>query len=245
MPSYFLKEGHLMKYILLDKDGTLLDFHTTWVPFAKQMASDFAKEQAFGDREEELLRDLGYIDGVVQPNSVLAAGSDDDFQAVFKKYGDFEAVSEWMSNYYYEHIEELMQNVQMVEGTRDTVIALHNMGYKVVICTNDGRKSTKIFVEKFGLEDYVFDLICGDDTEFSKPHSGMLKPFMETHDAKIHEMIMVGDNSTDTLLGEDLGLKTIGVLSGTGHKESLLGASDVIKSINDMIVDGKFIYHNE
>lgn len=231
-----------MKYILFDKDGTLIHFHDTWIPFSLGMVRDFVKSFNVEERHDELLYDLGYRDGAVAPNTALAAGSNHDFYRAFGKFGDVEVIKNWVKDYYQQHITETMQDIKIIEGAKDVLKTTKALGYKNVVCTNDSRRSAKLFIDRFELNDYIDDLVCGDDTPYSKPDVRMLAPFMQRNNATFDQMIMIGDNSADTLLGQDEGLFTVGVLSGTGTHESLLGADKIINDVNELIQDGKFIF---
>lgn len=234
-----------MKYILFDKDGTLIHFHETWIPFSINMVKNFVKAFNIRNHEEALLYDLGYRDGEVAPNTAFAAGATNDFYRAFGKYGDIKEIQPWVKNYYKEHIKDTMDDIKIIEGAKDVLKTTQALGYKNVICTNDGRRSTNMFIERFGLAEYIHDIVCGDDTAYSKPDTRMLEPFLERNNASFDEMIMIGDNTADTLLGKEHGLVTIGVLSGTGTKETLHGAKYIIEDVNALIKDGQFVYDDE
>lgn len=234
-----------MKYILFDKDGTLIHFHETWIPFSIKMVKNFVRAFNIEDQEESLLYDLGYRDGKVAPNSAFAAGSSDDFYNAFGKYGDVDVIEPWVRDYYQKHLADTMDDIKMIEGAEDVLKTTHALGYKNVVCTNDSRRSTKMFIERFQLKDYIHDIVCSDDTPYSKPDVRMLKPFLERNNASFNQMIMIGDNTADTLLGKEQGLVTVGVLSGTGTRESLHGAKYIIEDVNALIKDGQFVYDDE
>jgi beta-phosphoglucomutase-like phosphatase (HAD superfamily) len=50
---------------------------------------------------------------------------------------------------------------------------------------------------------------------------------------KSHEAIMVGDQPTDMQAGRAVGMRTVGVLSGAGNRDSLLaaGADEVVPDV--------------
>lgn len=234
-----------MKYILFDKDGTLIHFHDTWIPFSIGMVADFVKAFDIEERHNELLYDLGFRNGEVAPNTALAAGSNNDFYTAFSKYGDIEVIKNWVQDYYQTHITEAMQEIKIIEGAKNVLQTTHALGYKNVVCTNDSRRSAKMFIDRYDLNDYVDDLVCGDDTPYSKPDVRMLEPFMQRNNATFEQMIMIGDNTADTMLAKEEGLFTIGVLSGTGTEESLHGADHIINDVNDLIQDGKFRFDDK
>src|SRR4051812_17013453 len=61
--------------VLFDKDGTLFDFHRTWMPVYQALASQVAGGP--GERADRLL-ELGGLDpltGRIHPESILGAGT--------------------------------------------------------------------------------------------------------------------------------------------------------------------------
>lgn len=157
-----------MKYILFDKDGTLIHFHETWIPFSINMVKNFVKAFNIREHEEALLYDLGYRDGQVAPNTAFAAGSSNDFYHAFGKYGDVVEIQPWVKNYYEEHLTDTMDDIKIIEGAKDVLKTTQALGYKNVVCTNDSRRSTNMFIERFGLSEYIHDIVCGDDTAYSE-----------------------------------------------------------------------------
>ena len=231
-----------MKYILFDKDGTLIHYHDTWIPFSLGMVEDFVKAFNIESAQDELLYDLGYRNGAVQPNTALAAGSTHDFYRAFGKHGDIKVIENWVKDYYAQNITDAMQDIEIIEGAKEVLKKTRELGYKNVVCTNDSRRSAQMFIDKFDLEDYVDDLVCGDDTPYSKPDTRILEPFLQRNNTSFDKMIMIGDNTSDTQLGSEYGLFTVGVLSGTGTRESLHGANDIINDVTELISDGKFVF---
>ena len=136
----------------------------------------------------------------------------------------------------------LADDMVLIDGVETVLKHGLNNGYKNVIVTSDSRDSTLRFIEKFELQPYIFDVICGDDNDYHKPQFGFIKDFIDKHQYAIEDLVMVGDNAADTMLGYDEGLYTIGVLSGTGQLEHLTGADKIVDSIMDLYdTDGKFI----
>lgn len=230
----------MSRVILYDKDGTLLNFQKLWTPYAKKSIDAFVKRF---DREEiraELSQDLGYVDGEIQANSMIAAGTGSQIHQVFESYHP--GGGQWAKDFYEENLDTLFEDMALIEGAKDVLVKGHNKGYKNVIVTSDSRESTKKFIKKFKLSDYIYDIICGDDNDYKKPDYRVIESFVNNHDFELSDYIMIGDNEADTMLGYDQGLFTIGVLSGTCSQEHLKGADRIIDSVEDLYdQEGNFI----
>ncbi|WP_411842927.1 HAD family hydrolase [Salinicoccus sp. HZC-1] len=229
----------MTRVILFDKDGTLLNYQKIWTPYAKQVIQAFAEEFDRHDIKNQLAYELGLIDGEIAPNSILASGTGEMIQNHFEGYESGAAA--WMRKHYEDSLEEILESMELIEGSREVLEQLHDDGFKNVIVTSDSRASTEYFVKKFKLEPLIEDIVAGDDSSHHKPDFRMLEPLMERHGYTVSDMVMVGDNKSDTMLGLDEGLRTIGVLSGTCREQDLEGADIIIGSVRDLYENEEFI----
>lgn len=228
------------RILLYDKDGTLLNFHKLWTPYAKKCIDEFTEDFNVEDKKSEVAEKLGYVDGEIQANSTIASGTGSDIHKVFESFKA--GGGEWAKDFYESNLQMLADDMELIDGVETVLEHGLNNGYKNVIVTSDSRDSTLRFIEKFKLEPYVFDIICGDDNDYHKPEFGFIKDFIDKHQFDIDNLVMVGDNAADTLLGYDDGLYTIGVLTGTSQAEHLEGADRIVDSVQDLYdQDGKFI----
>ncbi|MBY8909410.1 HAD family hydrolase [Salinicoccus roseus] len=229
----------MTRVILFDKDGTLMDYHKVWTPYAKRSIEAFAQKFDRHDIKDELAHRLGLINGEIAPNSILASGTGETIQNYFERYQ--RGAGEWMKSFYEENLDSLRDSMEMIEGAEDVLHHLAADGYKNIIVTSDSRLSTEYFVRKFSLENVVHEVVAGDDSEFHKPDIRILNPLFKKYDYALDEMVMVGDNRADTMLGYEEGLRTIGVLSGTSRRQDMEGADIILDSVTEIIEDGRFI----
>ena len=67
-----------IKGILFDKDGTILDFNSTWIPAAKLIIRKLLEEYSHAqddDLEKALMNSIGIVDGRIMPDCVYASGT--------------------------------------------------------------------------------------------------------------------------------------------------------------------------
>ena len=62
----------LIKGILFDKDGTLIDFYEVWGKAAVKVAKRLCDARRMPERQRMLLREMGVADGRVDPDGALA-----------------------------------------------------------------------------------------------------------------------------------------------------------------------------
>ncbi|CAM4303484.1 HAD family hydrolase [Lacicoccus alkaliphilus] len=228
-----------MKAILFDKDGTLLNYEKVWTPFAIKSVEAFTEHFGLHPQKEDVARALGLENNKMLSDSVAASGTGADIHAVYEGFAA--GGGKWAQEFYEENLDFIAGHMELIDGSREVLTTLKSLDYKNVIVTSDSRKGAELFVSQLGLTELIDDIVAGDDTDYKKPDFRVVRPFLERHEYDVDDVVMIGDNNADTLLGEEEGLYTIGVLSGTSRREQLKGADLIVDSVTDLIRDGEFI----
>jgi phosphoglycolate phosphatase len=163
--------------ILLDKDGTLLDYWRTWVPINRSIAM----MAAGGDVRlaAELLRAGGHDPETdrLTPGTVLAAGSVDEIAEVFAG-----VLKERTPPCLPTHIERLFReggakHSVLIDGAADVVRALKARGAKMGVATNDSIGGLQASLAPHGLLGEFMFLAGCDSGLGAKPEPGMALAF--------------------------------------------------------------------
>lgn len=144
-------------------------------------------------------------------------------------------------NYFLENYDNFGGRSRVIDGAIDALKELRERGFKIIVAT--GRKSPSKVVEKelkqLGLIKYIDKIYTahGDKDigkDFSKKY--LLKKILRDFNERPENCIFVSDYTPDIVVGKELGIYTIGVLTGLMPKSILLnaGADMVIKSIKDI-----------
>ena len=101
-------------------------------------------------------------------------------------------------------------------------------GFKLGIASSDSEAAVWATARVFGIAD-LLDFVAGYDSGYgTKPDPGVLAAFCRHTGLSQREVAIIGDNTHDVGMGRAGGAgMTIGVLTGSGTRESLSALSDV------------------
>ncbi len=221
--------------ILFDKDGTLIDYHRTWIAINQ----DAALLAAGGDPElANRLLVMGGWNALTQrvaADSVLAAGT------------TFEIATLWSEHVGGTDVVELtaaidrifargMASAVPVTDLASLFAKLRGRGLMLGIASSDSAAAVEALVVRHKLTEYL-DFSAGYDSGFAaKPGAEMFSAFCDVVGCSPSEAAVVGDNYHDMAMAEagGAGLK-IAVLTGTGTRDELEPHADCcIESIEQV-----------
>ena len=235
--------------ILFDKDGTLIDFHSIWIPFAFELIRKQLSEYGFDSGYEQyLLEQMGLCpDGNIAPGSIYASGTLEDMaQLIYtclaerqneqgKELPDFHTFLRNIRSEAGSFITANKSKIRTIGNAGGTMAALRENGFILGISTSDCEENTRICLEETGLLKYFDYVGCPDGNKKPKPSGDILLDFCISNGMNSDEVAVVGDTSTDMIFAvqNHAGL-AIGVLSGVGDKNSLADADILLQDVNEL-----------
>lgn len=218
-----------IKAILFDKDGTLVDFQKTWFAIGDVMAL----KAADGDRKKAnaLLELAGYDFGNnrFKADSVFAAGTNAEIVQLWYPEADETERRTITARFNAITAEEGAAASVALPGSKDAIAALHGSGFRLGVATNDSTSGAEKTLLALGIAQ-MFDAAYGYDAVANpKPAPDAIHAFADLTGFKTSEIAMVGDNRHDLEMARAGGAGlVVGVLSGTGTRETLAPMADVI-----------------
>lgn len=177
-----------IRAILFDKDGTLIDFDRTWFT----VSWNLAQRTANGDEQRaRSLLDAGGYDWEAsrfRANSVIAAGTVEDIVQLWHPDIDEADIKAKINEFDTYTVAEGARSAVAIEGLRETLETLREMGYRLGIATNDSEAGAHATAKALGI-DHLFEVVIGYDTAARpKPYPDPLLYFAERSD--LHQALL-------------------------------------------------------
>ncbi|WP_251943398.1 HAD family hydrolase [Staphylococcus sp. Marseille-Q5304] len=225
-----------MEWILFDKDGTLIYFDRSWMKIGLQLVDDFMDEYRENINDvDRAYRQLGVIDGEIQPGTIMASGALDEMIKAFCEIAG-QDVTQWAQRRSQTLVDQRVPENILVEGITDTLDTLKKDGYRLGIVTSDFKVGVEQFLEATQLEHY-FDVVISTEADaVEKPNAEVLNPLFHHYDVAPQDVMIVGDTANDIQTGVNahLGL-SVAVLTGVGLEEEFTKADYVFETANEII----------
>ncbi len=234
---------HPVRGILFDKDGTLIDFNSAWIPAGLQVAERLCALANAPHRLGALLELAGYQQQQkrLAPGSMWACGT------------SRELLADWVRELGLQGGDTLLEESldYMTEVAKSHSVPVTDLGAlfselkarncKLGVATMDLEQAATAVLEGFGIRSQV-DFICGCDSGFGhKPDPGMVDAFCEACDLRPEEILVVGDTPHDLQMGRAAGVgAVVAVMSGVTQRDMLEPHADhvleTVAGLRDLIV---------
>lgn len=234
-----------IKGILLDKDGTLIEFEKTWHKVFQGIFDELEKDYGLSEAEISCLKKCsGFLEQGFEKESLIQYATVEEiirqWVEVLNKGEENASLGKKPRK---KALEELMERhskgpnakITPLDNTLETIHKFHREGYILGIATADSKESTLHNLRVLGVEEY-FQFIGSDDGYFrGKPDPHMGEEFCKRFQLKPEEVLYVGDSTTDMEFAENNGFHFIGIKSGHNEYQKFLNNNyPVIMNIGEI-----------
>jgi len=210
----------VIKGILFDKDGTLLEFHSTqhyiYATLLACLKDDYRVPQPL---VRQLSEALGHLPDRLAPDSLLQFSTNQQIaQALFDAYELYTKGRRWQQPFDANDLLELIEQLSLGEDVPyvalphvpETLSYLRRKDYKLGVATVDTYTATVAGLEKTGILEYFDYLGSGEDSR-PKPDTSLADGFCSQCGVLPSELLIVGDGENDLVFAENVGAHFIGI----------------------------------
>ena len=222
--------------ILFDKDGTLLDYHRSWMPVNRAAAlSATGGDEA---RAEDLLvlSGLDPESGRVRAGSPLAVWTTAEIAALWCEQLPGLAVDELTTRMDAIFVAGVVDHAQAVTDLPGLFRRLRDRGLSLGVATSDSHAGALASLGPFDVLE-LLDFVAGYDSGHGqKPGPGMVEAYCRATGLAPERVAVVGDNDHDLEMGRRAGAGlVIGVLTGTSTRDELQPLADrVLEDVTEL-----------
>ncbi|WP_068504904.1 HAD family hydrolase [Paenibacillus kribbensis] len=238
--------------ILLDKDGTLLDFIQLWGPWARSILDmmeqhlvlsgtgfTVEKDSVLGTIHDREGRVIGY-----DPSGPLAMGTVDESTGVLA-WQLYAAGVPWneavrlVRDFNKTAMADIRRHraAKVFPGLRTLLEQSRRAGVKLAVVTSDSTEAAQEHLEWMGLTSYFDEVIGHDRVTYGKPDPEMAEKACTLLGLPPSDVVVIGDSNGDMQMGKRAGVRlAIGFATEPERSAHLLDADMVIRAYEELEV---------
>ncbi len=238
-PPAGVRRAGPIRAVLLDKDGTLVDFRATWIPAFERAAHALCAERRLPPGEVARLLALGGYDagrGSWTPGALIACGTTRELAAAWAEAIPGADAASIEAGLEAAFDRDVRAAPVAVAGADAVLVRLRERGVALGVATMDTERAARDTLARLGIGE-LFDFVCGCDSGFGeKPGAGMVEAFSARVAVPVAELAVIGDTTHDCEMGARAGAAlVVGVLSGaSGHDVLAPLCHHVIDSVAEL-----------
>ncbi len=217
-------ETEMIKGMVFDKDGTLLEYESFWVKVAEIAIAELLERRSCGKKHlRELLDSIGAYDGIA---GLLCHGTYASIaQALSDKLAelcpDADKISVGEATEAFERATAGGEITPACKDIRGFFSELKNRGIVTALVTNDNLAMSRMCLRSLGILEYFDAIYTAEGEHPSKPHPYYMQRFCSEFSLSPCEAVMLGDTLTDMSFAKNSGAWGVGVAKKERDKQTL------------------------
>jgi len=210
----------MIRGILFDKDGTLLEFHSTqhyiYATLLARLKDDY---QVPDPLLQQLSERLGHLPDGLTPDSLIQFSTNQQIaQALFDTCQSYAEARGWRRPFDANDLLELIEQLSLGEDVPyvalphvpETLSYLRSKDYRLGVATVDTYTATVEGLKKTGILEY-FDYIGTGEDSRPKPDTSLADGFCSQCGILPSELLIVGDGENDMVFARNVGAHFVGI----------------------------------
>lgn len=191
----------MIKLVMFDIDGTIVDAY----------GSIYAALQT-------TLEEMGYPPTDFETAKRAVGHGIEFLLGSFVKAEDVQRAVE----IYAGHTDKILgSTVKFLPGAENLLKGLHEQGVKLAIASNRPHQFSTQILKILSAHDLFHEIVCADNVPRAKPEADMLHEILKRVKVPAEEALFVGDMTVDAQTGQNAGVRTIIVTTGSSTRAEI------------------------
>ncbi len=221
----------MIKAIVFDKDGTVLDYNSLWGPVTDAAVFTLLEKRGLPKEADAYLQTFGDDEGIrdLICHGTYQQAAENVNRRLTPHYPDFVPFStEEVEKAFADNIH-VGRVVPPCENVRGVFEALKAKGYFIGLVTNDSSAMAEYCLTTLGIREF-FDCVYGDEGEDcpAKPDPYYMNDFCGKLGLEPSRVLMVGDMPTDMRFARNSGSPSLGIALNAAARERIRPLTDRI-----------------
>ncbi len=215
--------------IMIDKDGTLLDFEKSWSIVIKNLFAALCRHYNLSPQVKlQIKNELGITNSGFTPDSLFIAGTSDE---IIAKMNDVLKVDyRCLESFVAANLQLQVNNGELKlyllgENVIASLKKLKQAGFKLVLVTADDSLFTNYFLSYFKIEHLFTEVYHNDLKLANKPASDIIDDYCQKHQCLRSQIIMVGDTYKDYYFYKNNDLASFYLVANSEYKQQLIACA--------------------
>ena len=215
----------MIKAVIFDLDGTISDFNLDY----KAMRAEIRGYLLDAGLPASILKTNGPVSDIMERIIVYFKRHDHSEETLGRIQKTVWTIAE-------NHELTAASTTDLIPSVKETLRTLKRSGFKLGLCTLNGKKSMDKILNRFKIKELFDSAIPREKANCVKPNPEHLKVVLGELEVMPNEAIAVGDSIRDIQAAKEINLIAVGFPSGIYPEKQLKqsGANYIITSITDM-----------
>lgn len=236
--------------ILFDKDGTLLDFHTLWMEWSKDIIDAICLKMNLQQvHQKEMATSIGvdWQEDSWDVEGPLAIGTTQDLitllaHQLYVLNIPWNTAFKLVTDTFIEvnRLDNWKKRVKEMPGLKRFVKKCYERNLHLGVVTSDDHEYAVKHLKQLGIHSYFQAFIGGDQVTHGKPFPESAELACAQMNVNPRRMLVIGDSDGDMVLGNNIrAMANIGVVSNTNETKHFHHADHLIRSYDEITFDEK------
>ncbi|GAB6707895.1 HAD family hydrolase [Streptococcus uberis] len=236
----------MIKGILFDKDGTIIDFFKLWQPAVAPVLNRLIDDYQLYPKSlyfPKLERAIGILDGQIDPEGAIAWKP---YQLIAENLGqviqevqvdlDYQLLTHRLQDYFAEAVAAFKGEIPTFTDMISLFSTLKEEDIAIGVVTTDTFLSTWDTMRELGLDHFISFVGTCDNSRPIKPDGELVNQAAKLWGCQADEIVVVGDTPNDMRFAKNGKAVAVGVTSGAATEESLSHyTAYIIPSVADLL----------